>query len=83
MINNVGNKIGGTFNNIKGHFGHSGNNQNYANQISQRKNLQYLIEAARSKYELSNISDQQIEDALIKTNNNIDDAVILLTTQNN
>ena len=34
---------------------------------------------ARSSYDLKNISDKQILDALQKTNGNIDNAVILLT----
>ena len=37
---------------------------------------------ARNNYDLRNILDQQIEDALIRTNNNIEDAVIYLTQYN-
>ena len=50
-------------------------------QRGQQKYLQ-LIEMARSQYDLGNISDKKIIDALKQSNNNIDDAVILLISQN-
>jgi hypothetical protein len=59
------------------------NNINNANssQSSRQQHL-HLIEMARSQYDLSNISDKQILDALKQSNNDIDAAVILLISQN-
>ena len=51
-----------------------GNNQ----QVMQSQRQFSLIEQARSRYELSNVSDKQIEEALKKSGNNIDEAIIFL-----
>ena len=67
------------------------NDYNINNDINNnRSNIQmdnnqevYLINFARNSYDLRNISDQQINEALRKTNGNIDNAVILLTVNNN
>ena len=67
------------------------NDYNINNDINNnRSNIQmdnnqevYLINFARNSYDLRNISDQQIREALRKTNGNIDNAVILLTVNNN
>ena len=42
-----------------------------------------IIDKARKKYYLKGINDHQLMDALIKTNGNIDDAVLLLTKHQN
>ena len=63
------------------------NDYNINNDINNnRSNIQmdnnqevYLINFAINSYDLRNISDQQIREALRKTNGNIDNAVILLT----
>ena len=42
-----------------------------------------IIDKARKKYYLKGINDHQLMDALIKTNGNIDNAVLLLTKHKN
>ena len=71
-INNI-NDIN-NINNVN-NFNNSNNNQ------SSRQQHLHLIEMARSQYDLSNISDQQILDALKQSNNDIDTAVIFLISQ--
>lgn len=56
---------------------------NPQNPPQNRPQQMTLIQVARMKYDLSNVSDQQIEEALKKTKGNIDDAVIKLTTNIN
>ena len=48
----------------------------------ERNDLNNLVQATRALYDLRNINDQQIKDALIKSNRDIDAAIILLTTNN-
>jgi hypothetical protein len=37
-----------------------------------------LIQLARAQYDLNGISDNQLQEAIEKTNGNIDDAIVLL-----
>ena len=79
------------FNNIKdsvisGIFGDDKKNENInnVNQEVNNKNEQMvpqrmsLIQLARAQYDLNGVSDNQLQEAIEKTNGNIDEAVILL-----
>lgn len=79
------------FNNIKdsvisGIFGDDKKNENInnINQEVNNKNEQIvpqrmsLIQLARAQYDLNGVSDNQLQEAIEKTNGNIDEAVILL-----
>ena len=68
LKNKFENKVKGVYNTVSKYLNNEPNLNN-----------NYLVKKARSSYELKNISDEQIIDALRKTNGNIDDAVILLT----
>ena len=62
------------------------NNFNNVNNVNNQRVMQpqrplSLVEQARMMYDLSKVSDKQIEDALKKSGNNIDEAVILLFNQ--
>lgn len=97
MIDKVGNKVGEAYNSVLDFLGvdkiKNQNVNNYPNQninnIYQNNNIQRpqvhqqsnLIEMARSQYDLGNISDERIEEALRQTNGNIDNAVVLLISQ--
>ncbi len=37
-----------------------------------------LLQLARAQYDLKGISDAQLQDAILKTNGNIDEAIVLL-----
>ena len=77
--NNVENKIQNVVDNFV-NFIKNEPNQNNNNINNPQENKNYtLVKMARSSYDLKNISDKQILDALQKTNGNIDNAVILLT----
>ena len=52
-----------------------GINNNQQQMIPQKMNL---IQLARAQYDLNGISDAQLQDAIEKSNGNIDDAIILL-----
>ena len=83
IVNGVGDKIEGAFDSMLGFFGGK-NNNNQNNKSPYVKNGPQwvsLVQLARSCYDLRNFSDQQIEDALLKSNKNIDQAVILLVSQ--
>ena len=80
IIKGVESKLGETYNNVKDYLKNDTNNNNM-NQRQQQSYILNLIKIARNKYDLRNITDKQIEDALVRTNYNIDSAVILLTTQ--
>ena len=73
------------FNNFFGIFG--GNNNMYNNQNKnnvQKKNKPQrisLVQLARTNYDLRNVTDQQIEEALIKSKGNVDEAVVSLFGQ--
>ena len=91
----VGNQFENAYNSVLGFFGRNNNNNNNninnnSNNNSQNsKNVQIinrpqwvsLVQIARTYYDLRNITDQQIEQALIKTKGNIDEAVISLFAQ--
>ena len=73
----------GAFNNALNYFVNDNNKMNSNNRnnfqgIQNNKRLD-LVAMARNSYDLTNITDQQIRDALKKTNNDIDSAIILLT----
>ena len=89
VYNSVYNSVAGFFgikndnnnNNNPNNINNANNINNDNNQIHQAQRQFSLIEQARSRYDLSKVSDKEIEEALKKTNNNIDDAVILLFPQ--
>ena len=84
IVNGVGNTIEGAVDSMMGFFGAKNNNNNKNNKSSyNNKGPQWvsLVQLARSYYDLRNFTDQQIEDALLKSNKNIDQAVILLVSQ--
>ena len=63
-------------------FQNNNNNANHNNGQNQPGPQQVsLVQIARNCYDLRNVTDQQIENALRQTNGNIDDAVILLIGQ--
>ena len=77
----------GTYNNmvnfLKNDYSINNDMNNNRNNIQMDNNQDmHLINVARNSYVLRNISDQQIKEALRKTNGNIDNAVILLTVNN-
>ena len=89
MIDDFGKAVGSAVDSFAEFFGMKNgninniNNNNIGNnqQVSHPQRQFTLIEQARSRYELSNVSDEQIEEALKKSGNNIDEAVILLFSQ--
>jgi hypothetical protein len=81
------NKMEGAYNSVLGFFG-AGNNRNENNpndnRAQQQQHVPQLVsnvQLARNIYDLSNVSDQQIEDALIKNQGNIDQAVFSLVSK--
>ena len=88
ILTGFGNKVQGAYNNmvnfLKNDYSINNDMNNNRNNIQMDNNQEsYLINIARNSYDLRNISDQQIKEALRKTNGNIDNAVILLTVNNN
>ena len=76
------------YNSVMNFFGAGGNNNanNNANNNSripprQAPQLVSVVQLARNMYDLRNVTDQQIEEALIKTQGNIDQAVFSLVPQ--
>lgn len=91
FMSDVGSSIEGAYKSVIGFFGVN-QNQNHQNQNqNQNQNRNNnpirgpqwvsLVQIARTSYDLRALTDQQIEQALIKTKGNIDEAVILLTSQ--
>ena len=84
QIMNFVNNIKDSF--LSGIFGNDNKNDN-VNNVNQRQNNRNqqmmpqqmnLIQIARAQYDLNGINDNQLQDALDKTNGNIDEAVVLL-----
>ena len=77
-------KMEGAYNSVLGFFGAGGNNNNENNQNNRVQKqppvpqLISIVQLARNIYDLRNVTDQQIEEALIKTKGNIDEAVFSL-----
>ena len=74
-------KMEGAYNSVLGFFGAGNNNANNSRAQQQQQQVPQLVsvvQLARNIYDLSNVSDQQIEDALIKSKGNIDEAVFSL-----
>ena len=74
------------FNNFFGIFGgnmnNNNNNQNKNNVQKKNKPQRIsLVQLARTNYDLRNVTDQQIEEALIKSKGNVDEAVVSLFGQ--
>ena len=70
------------FNNFFGIFGGNMNNNNMyssknKNNVQNKNKPQRisLVQLARTNYDLRNVTDQQIEEALIKSKGNVDEAV--------
>ena len=81
-MNDVGSSIEGAYKSVIGFFGVNQNqNQNRNNNPIRGPQWASLVQIARTSYDLRTLTDQQIEQALIKTKGNIDEAVILLTSQ--
>ena len=71
----------GAYNSVLGFFGAGNNNANNNSSRAQQQQVPQLVsvvQLARNIYDLRNVSDQQIEDALIRTRGNIDEAVFSL-----
>ena len=73
------------YNSVMNFFGAGGNNNqnnnvnnNRLQQQQQVPQLVSIVQLARNLYDLRNVTDQQIEEALIKNNGNIDQAVFSL-----
>ena len=79
-IDVIKDKMEGAYNSVLGFFGKGNNNPNNskAQQPQQVPQLVSVVQLARNIYDLRNVSDQQIEDALIRTRGNIDEAVFSL-----
>lgn len=80
FMESVGNSMGNAFDSVMSFF--SKKNGPKAKRTSEAQ-LVSLVEITKYLYDLKNVPDQTIEDALRKTNGNIDEAVLLLTTQDN
>ena len=86
FMGGVGNSIEGAYKSVVGFFS-GGNNNNNSNQnknndlIVKGPQLVSLVQIARNCYDLRNITDFQIEQALIKTKGNVDEAIVLLFGQ--
>ena len=76
--NNNVNQMSGNQNNVN-----VNQNQNQNNNAQRQPGPKQvsLVQIARNYYDLRNVTDQQIENALRQTNGNIDNAVILLADQ--
>ena len=95
FVEGVGNQFESAYNSFLGFFGANNNNNNNNNINNNNNNNQIrnnirnidkpqwvsLVQIARANYDLRNITDKQIEEALIKTRGNIDEAVISLFGQ--
>ena len=91
FMEGVGNQFNNAYNSVLGFFGgnNNSNNNNINNNNQNSKNVQIinrpqwvsLVQIARTQYDLRNITDPQIEQALIKAKGNIDEAVISLFSQ--
>ena len=96
FVEGVGNQFESAYNSVLGFFGANNNNNNNNNNINNNNNNNQirnnirnidkpqwvsLVQIARANYDLRNITDKQIEEALIKTRGNIDEAVISLFGQ--
>ena len=81
LKNKVENKVEDIYNRITNYINNESNQNNNNINNTQKDNYARLdlVKKARSSYDLKNITDEQIKDALRKTNGNIDNAVILLT----
>ena len=76
------------YNSVMNFFGAGGNNNannniNNNSRIPQRQapQLVSIVQLARNMYDLRNVNDQQIEEALIKAQGNIDQAVFSLVSK--
>ena len=80
FMDGVGDTMEKGYNSILGWFGARNEESNNRNnrQVIQGPQWVSLVQIARASYDLRNFSDKQIEDALIKSKRNIDEAVILL-----
>ena len=88
FMEGVGNKVEDAYNSVVGFFsGNNNNNNNVNNQNRNRssnltaiKGPQWvsLVQIARTNYDLRSVTDQQIEQALIKSKGNIDEAIFSL-----
>ena len=82
-MDRIMNRMEGAYNSVLGFFG-AGNNQIDASKAQQQRDQQYApqlvsnVQLARNIYDLRNVTDQQIEEALIKCHGNIDQAVFSL-----
>lgn len=75
-VETINNTFNNAFETVAGFFGKKTKNNIQNQQKPEEK--QNLVQAARAKHDLSKYTDQQIEDALKQTNQDIDKAVFLL-----
>ena len=79
---NINNQFNNNMNMNQNYFYNNPNNQNlqinnnYNRNYFSNNNMNQMIQIARNKYNLSNISNEQLEQAIKKANGNIDQAVI-------
>ena len=87
IMNDVGAGFEGAYKSVVGFFSGNKNqqnqnqNQNKDSKPERKPQWVSLVQIARTNYDLRTVTDQQIEQALIKTRGNVDEAVILLTSQ--
>ena len=89
FMEGVGNKVEDAYRSVVGFFGANNNNNNNVNNQKRQSNLTAikgpqwvsLVQIARSNYDLRTLTDQQIEQALIKSRGNIDEAVFSLAAE--
>ena len=82
----VGNRVEDAYKSVVGFFGgnnnsnNNDNNQNRSNNLTTIKGPQWvsLVQIARTNYDLRSVTDKQIEQALLKSKGNIDEAVFSL-----
>ena len=83
-MDRIMNRMEGAYNSVLGFFGAGNNNPNNNSRVQQPPQVPQLVsvvQLARNIYDLRNVSDQQIEDALIKAKGNIDEAVFSLVSK--
>ena len=87
IIDGIGSSIGSAYDSVLGFFGRA-RNPNEESQNQKKKQLPEpkivsLVQLTRTYYGLENFTDQQIEEALLKSLGNIEEAAVLLASQNN
>ena len=87
-VDRIMDNLEGAYNSVLGFFG-AGQNNNNESRVQQKQQQQQaqvpqlisVVQIARNMYDLRNVTDKQIEEALIKSKGNIDQAVFSLVPQ--